>query len=80
MGLANQGKRGNYFKGTGAVSATFDGSKQTKKMLGNMEPRKTNCRFLGNKQIYSPPHPPPMRASIIRPRYRLNHIVPSDMG
>ena len=50
---------GIYFKGTEEVSATFEGNKQTKKMLGNMEPRKTNFRFLGNKQVYfSPPLPP----------------------
>ena len=49
---------GIYFKGTEEVSATFEGNKQTKKMLGNMEPRKTNFRFLGNKQVYfSPPSP-----------------------
>ena len=51
------------------VSATFEGNKQTKKMLGNMEPRKTNFRFLGNKQVYfsfpPPRHPPPVRASMV---------------
>ena len=30
---------GIYFKGTEEVSATFEGNKQTKKMLGNMEPK-----------------------------------------
>ena len=57
---------GIYFKGTEEVSATFEGNKQTKKMLGNMEPRKTNFRFLGNKQVYfSPPPPPPVRAWVV---------------
>ena len=50
---------GIYFKGTEEVSATFEGNKQTKKMLGNMEPRKTNFRFLGNKQVYYSPPPSP---------------------
>ena len=50
---------GIYFKGTEEVSATFEGNKQTKKMLGNMEPRKTNFRFLGNKQVYFSPPPSP---------------------
>ena len=75
-----------YFKGTEEVSATFEGNKQTKKMLGNMEPRKTSFRFLENKQVYFslPPPPPPREALdglwIIHPRYRHNHIVPSDIG
>ena len=50
---------GIYFKGTEEVSATFEGNKQTKKIFGNMEPRKTNFRFLGNKQVYFSPPPLP---------------------
>ena len=62
MGFGKQAIWGIYFKGTEEVSATFEGNKQTKKMLGNMEPRKTYFRFLGNKQVYkkgsaSPPLP-----------------------
>ena len=59
MGFWKQGKRGIYFKGTEEESATFEGNKQTKKMLGNMEPRKTNFRIFGNKQVYFSLPPPP---------------------
>ena len=56
MGFWKQGKRrGIYFKGTEEVSATFEGDKQTKKMLVNMEPRKTNFRT--SKFISAPPPP-----------------------
>ena len=64
-GFLETGYRGIYFKGTEEVSATFEGNKQTKKMLGNMEPRKTNFQFLGNKQVYFSPPPPPVRASMV---------------
>ena len=59
MGFGKQGKGGIYFKETEEVSATFEGNKQTKKMLGNMEPKKTNFRFWGNKQVHFSPPPSP---------------------
>ena len=59
MGFWKQGKGAFISLSiTEEVSATFEGNKQTKKMLGNMEPRQTNFRFLGNKQIYFSPPPP----------------------
>ena len=53
MGFGKQGKRAFISREQlEEVSATFEGNKQTKKMLGNMEHRKTNFRF----------PPPPVRA------------------
>ena len=72
-----------YFKGTEEVSATFEGNKQTKKMLGNMEPRKTNFPILGEQASLFQPPPPHEGLDgewIIQPRYTYNHIVPSDIG
>ena len=65
MGFGKQGKGGIYFNETEEVSATFEGNKQTKKMLGNMEPKKTNFRFLRNKQVHFSLPPPPIRASMV---------------
>ena len=45
MGFWKQGKGEFISKETEEVSATFEGNKQTKIMLGNMQPRKTNFRF-----------------------------------
>ena len=59
-GFWETGQRAIYFKGTAEVSATFEGHKQTKNMLGNNKPRKTNCQFLGNKQVYLASPPPPL--------------------
>ena len=67
MGFWKQGK-GAFISREQRRYATFEGNKQTKKKLGNMEPRKTNFRFLGNKQVYfspPPPPPPPVRASMV---------------
>ena len=44
---------GIYFKGTGELSAIFEGDKQTKKMLGNMEHRKTKILVWGKGELVS---------------------------
>ena len=57
---------GIYFKGTEEVSATFEGNKQTKKMLGNMEPRNSKFSIFGEQaSLFQPPPPPPVRASMV---------------
>ena len=64
MGFWKQGKWAYISREQREVSATFEGNKQTKKMLGNMEPRKTNFRFLGTSKFISAPPPPPPREGL----------------
>ena len=62
-GFWGTGLRGIYFKETGVLSATFEGNKQTKKILGNMEHRKTIFFDFGGTgeqaNALQPPCPPP---------------------
>ena len=71
MVLGNRVK-GHLFQGNrGTISATFEGDRQTKKILGNMEHREIKFSIFkeqGNKQIYftgpcTPP--PPARTSMV---------------
>ena len=70
MGLGEQGKGGINFKGTWELSLTFEGNKQTTKMFGNMDHRKTNFRiwrtgelvskFVSGDHVPLKPPPPPI--------------------
>ena len=62
MGFWKQGK-GAFI----SREQSFEGNKQTKKMLGNMEPRKTKQAFdfLGTSKFISASPPPPVRASMV---------------
>ena len=64
MGLENRVK-GHLFQGNrGTISATFDGDRQTKKILGNLEHHENKFSIFeeqGNNQIFftGPCTPPP---------------------
>ena len=49
-GFGEQGKQGIYFRGTGEQRPNFEGNRGTKTILENKEQKKTNFRFLGNKE------------------------------
>ena len=49
QGFGEQGKKGIYFRRTGEPRPNFEGNRGTKTILGNMEHKKTNFRFLGNR-------------------------------
>ena len=53
MGFRKQGKGGIYFKETEEVSATFEGNKQTQKMLGKWNTGKQIFDFWGTSKFIS---------------------------
>ena len=73
QGFWGTGENGIYFRGTGEQRSNFEGNRGTKTILGNREHKKTNFRFLGNRetsQFISEEQgnrypPPPWRASVI---------------
>ena len=50
QGFCETGQKGISFRGTGDQRPNFEGNREKKKILGNREHKKTNFRFLGNRE------------------------------